>query len=122
MNLTQSSRVLQQIDLIITSNHYCIVNGYQIYILSPQSIFNQGNPGTICLRATAELSYGELLKSLFLASFPFQIIIIWLSLSTKLSEGNLFSFYSSLVIQKLLWRPNPSKCPKNKLQDMLIIN
>ncbi|CAL6098980.1 Hypothetical_protein [Hexamita inflata] len=93
--------------------------------------------------------YGELLKSLFLASFPIQIIIIWLSLPTKLSEGSRASEFIQVLIlvrfpesyfgdqirqrsekinfsQKftdIIKNTNiqqlVSKCPKNELQDML---
>ncbi|CAL6029582.1 Hypothetical_protein [Hexamita inflata] len=104
------------------------------------------------LPSSHAILYGELSKSLFLASFLLQIIIIWQSLPTKLSESSRASEFIQVLIlvrfpesqfrdqirqrsEKINFsqkftdiikntniQQQVSKCPKNELQDMLNYN
>ncbi|CAL6061567.1 Hypothetical_protein [Hexamita inflata] len=66
---------------------FSLLNRYSTRVIPEQPVQER-------LPSSHTTQLGELLKSLFLASFSLQIIIIWLSLPTKLSEGSRASeFY-----------------------------
>ncbi|CAL6107429.1 Hypothetical_protein [Hexamita inflata] len=124
---------------------FSLLNRYSIRVIHEQPVQER-------LPCSHTTQLGELLKSLFLTSFPFQINIIWLSLPTKLSEGSRASEF--ILVFNLVWlsesyfgdqirqksenidfsqkftdiikniniQQQVSKCPKNELQDMFLVS
>ncbi|CAL6092759.1 Hypothetical_protein [Hexamita inflata] len=73
---------------------FSLLNRYSIRVIPEQPVQER-------LPSSHTTQLGELLKSLFLASFLLQIIIIWLSLPTKLSEGSRASEF--IQVFNLVW-------------------
>ncbi|CAL6030603.1 Hypothetical_protein [Hexamita inflata] len=83
---------------LISKHYFTPFKGYRYSIrVIPEQPVQERLPSS----HTTQL--GELLKSLFLASFPLQIIIIWLSPPIKLSESSRSSEF--IQVFNLVWLP-----------------